>query len=244
MTVSPTAVSGAPEPGPDLAHRVAARVLHGTGRADGVRAGRTGAGRAGVGRTRVGRAGVGVVGVGRAGRVGGGGVGGVGRAGVGVVGVGAVGVGSAGRVGGGGVGGVDGAGDGAGVGGVDAVIGPRELERALRAEDAPGGRAGSAARVARATALLHRLVPDPARDPVESLARDLDLVLRAPADDPLWQDLRRLTDLVEGLGQELRSQRRRARLVRSAAAAAEVAGTEQVIARSLASFAETWRPGP
>lgn len=115
------------------------------------------------------------------------------------------------------------------------------LEQALAAEDAGGDGAGRA-RAARDVALLHDLLGDAGPDPVDGLARHVAFVLAAPAGNPLWADLRRLRELLDDLGRTLRRQRRTARVRRSLAAQAR--GTEQVMARSMAAFAETWRrPG-
>lgn len=120
------------------------------------------------------------------------------------------------------------------------------LAAALRAEHVAGDRR-SRARRAREIALLWQLLGTGSPPAVTGLARHVAFVLARPRGNPLWEDLRRLTSLLDDLGRTLRAQRRRARLrPGSSPAGAAARGTEQVMATALRGFAETWRspPGP
>lgn len=114
------------------------------------------------------------------------------------------------------------------------------LVRALAAEDVGDRR--SRGRVASDVTLLSRLLGDGGAAPVDGLARHVAFVLAQPGGVPLWEDLRRLTTLLDDLGGTVRAQRRRARLVPGAAEQAR--GTELVMARAMDAFAATWRTGP
>ena len=126
------------------------------------------------------------------------------------------------------------------------------LALALRAERA-GGTRTERRRTAGQIALLAGLLSDAApgllsdaasgsrADPVGELARHVRFVLAGPVGNPLWADLRRLSALLDDLGSTLRAQRRTARL--HPGGADRVRGTEAVMNRAMASFADTWRRG-
>lgn len=114
------------------------------------------------------------------------------------------------------------------------------LVRALAAEGLGDRR--SRVRTASDTALLARLLGDGGAGPVDGLTRHVAFVLAEPAGVALWEDLRRLTTLLDDLGSTLRGQRRRGRFVPGAAEQAR--GTELVMSRAMESFASTWRVGP
>lgn len=100
----------------------------------------------------------------------------------------------------------------------------------------------SRVRVASDVTLLARLLGDGGAGPLDGLARHVGFVLAQPTGVPLWEDLRRLSTLLDDLGVMVRAQRRRARLVPGAAERAR--GTELVMARAMDAFAATWRTGP
>jgi len=126
------------------------------------------------------------------------------------------------------------------------------LALALRAERA-GGTRTERRRTAGQIALLAGLLSDAASgllsdaasgsraDPVGELARHVRFVLAGPVGNPLWADLCRLSALLDDLGSTLRAQRRTARL--RPGGADRVRGTEAVMNRAMASFADTWRRG-
>ena len=117
---------------------------------------------------------------------------------------------------------------------------------ALLALDGEGGgrRAATARRRrARQVALLAELLGLGA-DPLTDLAGHVRLVLAAPIGDPLWEDLRRFTTLLdelEGVRRRQQLQARLGRLDRSGRdLAAQIRGTEHVIATARRAFTETW----
>ena len=113
------------------------------------------------------------------------------------------------------------------------------LVSALQAEQV-GGDPRARARIARDIALLWQLLGPGGLDPVAGLTRHVSFTLARPVGNPLWEDLRRLSTLLDDLGRTLRAQRRRARVLPGARAAAR--GTEQVMATAMGAFATTWRP--
>ncbi len=126
------------------------------------------------------------------------------------------------------------------------------LALALRTERA-GGTRTERRRTAGQIALLAGLLSDAApgllsdaasgsrADPVGELARHVRFVLAGPVGNPLWADLCRLSALLDDLGSTLRAQRRTARL--HPGGVDRVRGTEAVMNRAMASFADTWRRG-
>ncbi len=118
------------------------------------------------------------------------------------------------------------------------------LVRALAAEGVGDRR--SRVRVASDVTLLARLLGDGGAGPVDGLARHIAFVLARPSGVALWEDLRRLTTLLDDLGAMMRAQRRRGRV--RPGAAEQARGTELVMGRAMDSFAATWRsaraPGP
>jgi len=100
----------------------------------------------------------------------------------------------------------------------------------------------SRVRTASDVTLLARLLGDGGAGPLDGLARHVGFVLARPAGVPLWEDLRRLTTLLDDLGVTVRAQRRRARFVPGAAERAR--GTELVMARAMDAFVAAWRTGP
>jgi len=92
-----------------------------------------------------------------------------------------------------------------------------------------------------ASGLLSDAASGSRADPVGELARHVRFVLAGPVGNPLWADLCRLSALLDDLGSTLRAQRRTARL--RPGGADRVRGTEAVMNRAMASFADTWRRG-
>jgi len=92
-----------------------------------------------------------------------------------------------------------------------------------------------------ASGLLSDAASGSRADPVGELARHVRFVLAGPVGNPLWADLCRLSALLDDLGSTLRAQRRTARL--HPGGVDRVRGTEAVMNRAMASFADTWRRG-